>query len=86
MVNIWELIGFLRSSNYRLKVLKSLSDKEHTPSEIEKNTGIKISHVSRTLKEITDKKLAECLNPKLRKGKLYKITKLGKSLLNKIQP
>lgn len=77
----WELIGKIKSSEWRLKVLKSLGNNMKLPSELSKETNISSSHISEVIKELTKMKLIECKNPKLRKGKIYSITKLGKEIL-----
>lgn len=81
MVNKWELKGKIGSSNYRKKVLLKLSEGVFTPKQLEKALNIKLSHISRTLTELEKMKLIECLNPTLRKGKMFKITQLGKQIL-----
>jgi len=59
----------------------TLQDKSMTPSAIAEKTKIYPSHVSLTLLELTEKKLVKCLTPKLRKGRLYDLTKEGRNLL-----
>lgn len=83
MVSKWKLTGLVQSSAYRKKVLKTLKETK-TPTQLEKELDIKISHISRTLKELREMKLIKCHAPDLRKGKLYQITKLGKEVLDKI--
>ncbi len=84
MVNKWELIGFVQASNYRKKVLKAL-DEPNTPNSLEKELNIKISHISRTIKELIKINLVKCHTPKLRKGKIFQITKEGKEILKNIK-
>ena len=79
MVRKWELSGIVQSSSYRTRILESLKDAK-TPSRLEQELNIKISHVSRTLKELTSLKLIKCHSPSLRKGKFYQITKLGEEV------
>ena len=50
-------------------------------SEIMKKTGMYKAHTSRVLKELFNKKLIICRNPEDRTFKFYKITSLGKSVL-----
>lgn len=85
MVNKWELISKVNSSEYRKKVLESLSESVKTPSMLQKEKNIKISHISRALKELRDINLVKCYTPQVRKSKLYYITKLGKEVLKKIK-
>jgi predicted transcriptional regulator len=81
MVNKWELKGKIIASSYRKRMLLKLNEGIFTPRELEKSLNIKMSHISKTLTELQKLKLIECLTPTLRKGKQYKITKLGKEVL-----
>jgi len=56
-----------------------------TPSEIAKGSDLYLTHVSRALREFQDKGLVECLTPKTRVGKLYRITKLGEKILKEVE-
>jgi len=77
-------LSFVLASSYRTEILKSLLKNIGTPSTISKDIGKAITHVSRNLKELTEKNLAECLTPEHRKGKLYKITEKGIEVISKI--
>lgn len=77
-------LGFVLASEYRKKVILSLQDKPSTPSIISEKTKIYPSHISNTLSELVEKKLVVCLTPKLKKGRLYELTKTGKELLKNI--
>lgn len=79
----WELVSFVRRSSQRRKILETLN-KPITPSQIARETKMYITHVSRTLKELVDKGLVECLTPKERVEKYYKITTLGKDILKQL--
>lgn len=77
----WELIGRVKSSEWRFKVLKILNSNMKIPSELSKEADISSSHISEVIKDLKEMKLIECKNPSLRKGKIYSITKLGKEIL-----
>ena len=77
-------ISLLKSSEYRLKIVQSLKEGIKTPSEISKMTKIRLNHVSKSLKELKENGLVECLNEESRKGRLYQITKLGVDVLNEL--
>jgi len=81
MVNKWELIGKIKSSNWRLRVLIILNENMKTPIELSKKANISSSHISEVIKDLMKMKLIECKNPNLRKGKIYAITKIGKEIL-----
>jgi predicted transcriptional regulator len=76
----WDLISFVSRSKQRKKILSSLTE-PMTPSKIAEKTGLYPTHVSRALKEFSEKSLVECLTPEERVGKIYRITKLGKDVL-----
>lgn len=80
----WDLVSFIRRSSQRKKILEIL-DKHTTPSQISDKTDMYLTHVSRALRELTDKGLVECLTPKERVEKYYRITKLGRSVVNYIR-
>ena len=77
-------ISLLKSSEHRLKIVQSLKDGIKTPSEVSKMTKIRLNHVSKSLKELKENRLVECLNEESRKGRLYQITKLGADVLNEL--
>ena len=79
----WEDISFIISSSYRKKVLESLENPK-TPSKISKKLNINKTHISKTLKELSSKKIILCLTPKANKGKLYVISNHGKIILKEI--
>lgn len=78
-------LGFVLASEYRKKVIIFLQDRPNTPSVISEKTKIYPSHISNTLSELVEKKLVVCITPKLRKGKLYKLTTIGLIILKQIK-
>jgi len=75
-------ISLLKNSEYRRKILRSLSDVNYlTPSEIAEKTEIRLNHISNFLKDLKDYKLVICLNDEEKRGRLYQITKLGKKVV-----
>lgn len=75
------VLGFVISSKYRTKVLKSIGENIMMPTEIAKDTDLRINHVSNVLRDLKDKGLVVCLNENTRKGRLYKITDFGLEIL-----
>jgi len=51
-----------------------------SPSEIAKATNLPPSHISRALKEFMLMGIVDCLNPKTKTGKLYRLTKKGEDI------
>jgi len=74
-----ELAGFVIRSSYRKKVFLLL-DNPIRPSEIAKKLEIRLTHITRELRELKKRNLAECLNPKESVGRLYHLTHKGKLL------
>ncbi len=84
MINKWELIGKIKSSEWRFKVLKILKENMKTPIELSKEANISSSHISEVIKDLGEMKLIECKNPNLRKGKIFSMTNLGKEILKRV--
>ena len=79
-------VSLLKNSEYRKKILESLSDVSYlTPSEISEKTKIRLNHVSNFLKDLKDNKLIMCLNDEEKRGRLYKITELGKKVIGELK-
>lgn len=82
---IFDLVGFVMASDYRLIVLNALDNRMNIPSNIAEEVNIKTNHVSNVLKELKDKKLVECLNEDAKKGRLYQVTDLGKEVIKRLE-
>ena len=67
-------IEYIEKSQYRSKVLKTLANNAKMPSQIAKDTGIVQNHISNTIRQLKDHDLVECINPEVRKGRLYRLT------------
>ena len=82
----WDLYAWLKRGNRRKEVLKLLVNAQSpmTTNEIKAKLKVALSQASFTVKELFDKKLVECLNPKDKIGRLYKISNEGKVILNEI--
>lgn len=79
----WEIYGFLIGSNYRVKVALSLVSHPQIPSKIANEIDMNLPHVSRTLNELEENGLVECLTPNRSKSRLYKLTELGRRMIEK---
>lgn len=75
---------FVLKSSYRIKVMKSLDEGIKMPLEIAGETGIDNSHISKILRDFGKWGIAECLNPKMRKGRLYRLTDKGRQVSAKV--
>jgi predicted transcriptional regulator len=73
-------MSYVMISQYRTKVMKSLDGKVRIPSNIAKDSGIRVNHVSKVLGELREHNLVECVNPEYKKGRLYRLTEKGESV------
>jgi len=82
----WEVIGYVVSSTYRVKVLQRLADSPAPPSTIADETDCAISHVSRALQDLRERGLVDLLVPESRKkGRIYGITDDGREIWETIE-
>lgn len=77
-------ISYVQISTYRTKVMKSLDGDVKIPSVIAKDSGIKTNHISKVLSELKAHELVECINPEVRKGRLYRLTEKGEEIIDNI--
>ena len=77
-------VDYIKKSEYRRKVLKTLANDTKIPSQIAKDTGIVQNHISNTLRQLREHELVECINPEVRKGRLYRLTDKGEEIVDKI--
>lgn len=77
-------VRYVEMSGYRTKVLKSLEKGVKIPSGIAKDTEILTNHISVVLKQLKDYELVECINPEVRKGRLYRLTDKGRKVLDEL--
>jgi predicted transcriptional regulator len=80
----WESYGFVIASRYRTKIVLDLLSAPKTPKELSANTGFYLSHVSSTLSDLATKGIVECLTPRLRRGRVFALTEVGKTVAKKI--
>ena len=78
-------ISYVKISTYRTKVMKSLEDDVKIPSKIAEDSGILQNHISAVLKQLKDHDLVECINPEVRKGRLYRLTNVGEEIVKKLE-
>ncbi len=60
----------------RKKIIKVMS-KPRIPTEIKEETQLSLNNVSDVLREFKKKRIVQCLNPKEKTGRLYKLTPKG---------
>lgn len=77
-------ISYVQISKYREKVMMSLEGEVKIPSQIAKDSDIRVNHISKVLSELKAHELVECINPEVRKGRLYRLTDKGEGVVNKL--
>ena len=75
---------YVARSTYRVKVLKSLKTDVKMPKQIANDSGILTNHISNVLRQLKEKDIVECINPEVRKGRLYRLTGKGERIVNKL--
>ena len=78
-------VEYIKKSEYRRKVLKTLANDTKIPSQIAKDTGIVQNHISNTLRQLKEHGLVECINPEVRKGRLYRLTDEGEEVVTSLK-
>ena len=77
-------ISYVEISQYRKKVMKSLEGNVKIPTAIANDSGIRTNHISKVLAELKAHELVECINPEVRKGRLYRLTDKGEEIIKEI--
>ncbi len=79
---VWSDFSFVAASGYRERVLNALSRKPKFPKDVARETTLRITHVSRALREMGGRGIVKCLNPEAKaRGRIYGVTEAGASLL-----
>lgn len=78
-------ISYVEISSYRKKVMKSLDGEVLIPTQIARNSEIRPNHISKVLAELKAHELVECINPDVRKGRLYRLTDKGDKVVKNIK-
>ena len=78
-------IGYVQISSYRTKVMKTLEDEVKMPSQIAKDSEIRQNHISKVLSDLKARELVECINPEVRKGRLYRHTDKGNQIVKNLE-
>ena len=74
----WDAVGYVVSSEYRMRVLRRLADGPATPTQIADHAGIAVTHVSRALSGLRERNLVDLHVPEERRqGRIYGILDRG---------
>jgi predicted transcriptional regulator len=82
---LFKLVGYVMASDYRKNIIKSIGNDIKIPSVIAEEIGLRTNHVSNVLNDLKTKNIVVCLNEEARKGRLYKNTDLGLTILKYIE-
>ena len=77
-------VDYVKKSQYRSKILKSLADDVKMPSQIAKDTGIVQNHISKSLRQLKEHELVECINPEVKKDRFYRLTNNGDNIVKNL--
>ena len=77
-------LSYVHISSYREKTVNALKNEAKIPTQIAQDTGIRPNHMSKVLKELKGAGIAECINPEVRKGILYRLTDLGDEIVEEL--
>ena len=80
----YEILGFVKASNYRIRTLKSIGEELKTPTQIVKELNVQTSHISATLQALKNNNIVFCVNENVRKGRLYACSDLGLKILEEL--
>ncbi len=80
-----DVLRYVNRSSYRVKVLKSLGEDTKMPKEIANDSGILQNHISSILRQLKEKDVVECINPEVRKGRLYRLSDNGLEVLKELE-
>lgn len=81
---VLKLYGYVNISTYRVKAVKALQGCEKTPTNIARDSGIKVNHISNVLRQLKDCRVAECINEDAHKNRIYRLTQLGEEVAKHI--
>lgn len=79
---IQDYAWILRGSQRR-KIIRVMN-KPKTPTLLKEETKIKVSNTSDVLRAMVKRKMARCINPKDKLGRLYQLTNKGREVRKEI--
>lgn len=81
----YNVLGRVKSSRHRTKIIELLSKSPKTPKELAEQTVLNISNLSNYLSDLQGMGLIICLNDKLKKGRIYTLTDAGKEVYHHLK-
>jgi len=83
--HLYEDLGFILAGSTRRIIMDLLNQGFLTPSMLAAESKIPLSHVSRSLKELSERELVICKTPERNKGRIYELTEYGVTVLLKLK-
>lgn len=80
-----KIFAYISISSYRIKAIKAMQNGNETPTQIVNHSGIRLSHISKVLKELKDCGAAECINEQDRVNRIYRLTPLGHEIADNLE-
>lgn len=72
--------GYVISSSYRKRSVKSLNENDKIPTDLAQDIGVRTNHISKVLRELKECGVAECINEEKRKNRVYRLTSKGEDI------
>ncbi len=75
-----KVYGYVISSSYRERSVKSLKDSNKIPTDLAEDIGVRTNNISKVLRELKECGVAECINEEKRKNRVYRLTPMGEDV------
>ena len=82
---VLKVYGYVITSSYRERVVKSLAKHDMIPTKIAQDSGIRTNHISKVLSELKAKGIVVCTNERDKKNRNYHLTDLGKEIVEELK-
>ena len=80
----WKEVGFVLRSSQRKRIIVLLKTPK-IPSHLARALKSSISNISLKLADLERKGIIECVNPRERKGRIYRLTSKGREVVKKLE-
>lgn len=74
---------WVMKGSQRTKIIKAM-DKPKIPTQIKNDAKLALNNVSDILREFRKKKIAKCINPREKTGRVYKLTPKGMRIRDEV--
>ncbi len=79
-----KIFAYVSISSYRANAVRALKDCQKTPTNIAKDSGVRLNHISKILRELKECGVAVCLNEENKKNRIYELTELGNQIADNL--